>query len=1260
MAAEQAISPAAARVTACTVVARNYLPAARVLARSYREHHPDHEFVIAVIDADTPAEAAGPDLSEVTEARVIGPAEFGIDKQDYLRMATAYDVTELATAVKPYVLRELRRAGRDVVIYLDPDITVFRPMPEVAELAMRHQLVLTPHFTEPLPRDGLEPDESVIMGTGVFNLGFVATGPGSEEFLDFWAERLRHDAIVAPEQQLFTDQRWVDQVPALFEHTVLRDPGFNVAYWNLHERPLAKAADGTVTAGGSPLRFFHFSGYRPERPWLLTLHCARRPRVLLSDHPVLRELCDSYGAALREAGYAETLEAIPYGYATFPDGTPLTRTIRRVFRAGWVLAEGPDVNLPSPRLRPDIPPHAFGPDGGTALREWLTSPEDQAQEAAGLHRLAMAAWHSRVDLQLAFPKPTGPDAEAFRHWCAGSGVQEGLLPEWAVPEDPPPMARPVDEFGVNLAGYLTAELGLGEMGRIVHEAITRAGIDVISVVEERSLSNRTGVRHKGTLGRPRFPVTVLAVNADQTPVILANYPELAHERYVIGLWAWELEDFPSWQHDAFDMVDEVWTISEFCREAIAAAATVPVKTIPVPVRDPGAPVDRKRKPGDPVRFLFAFDFNSVGERKNPWGLVTAFQRAFPEREDVRLTIKAINGDKNPHNAERLRVLAAGDDRIELVERYLSVEELDELYRSADCYVSLHRSEGFGLTVAEAMARGLPVISTDYSSTTEFFDERTGWPIPYRLIPVGKGNFPYHADAVWADPDLDAAAAAMREVADDPEEAARRGRAAREHVLRTRTMKAASEWMATQLRQAYQKWQARRAAAAAQPAVVDPLDPLRAARGKVEQPPDPHTASRLPGAPAMRKAVLRVLDHYDVHQRGIHSAIADSVEQSAALLLSRIESLEARLAAQETMLSERIQAEVDRAAGPAVKRAGHAMREVTSVRDQLEQLRAAQEHVASTSDLDKLNDRVQQSERWTHAMFASRDERADTVEHTLQTLRREIDAVHEAARMLHAPVPDGMDVVLCDAGALLLPQDTVVREWIAYHRSWEEAEAALLRKLMSERPGAFVDVGAHVGYHTLRLLRSCPQVEKAVAVEVHPTNFACLERNVAANLPTSIRDRVHAIQVAAWDADGVVELISPDSGNSGDHRVRAVRSADSEVGVPAVRLDQVPEIRDASVTVVKVDLQGRDHRALAGLAEVLRRDKPEVVCEFCPDAIEELGDDPRAALTGYRELGYVPVIVGTDGPEEGSVDDAELVRLARAEETGFLTLWLHPR
>jgi glycosyltransferase involved in cell wall biosynthesis len=231
---------------------------------------------------------------------------------------------------------------------------------------------------------------------------------------------------------------------------------------------------------------------------------------------------------------------------------------------------------------------------------------------------------------------------------------------------------------------------------------------------------------------------------------------------------------------------------------------VPVKVIPVPVPDRGE--SARPAPGAPVRFLFVFDFNSTGQRKNATGLVTAFQRAFPGRDDVELVIKATNGALHPSQAERLRLMVRGDARIRLLERYLSVAELDELYRHSHAYVSLHRSEGFGLTVAEAMIRSLPVICTDYSGTAEFVDDSVGWPIPYRMVEVGEDVRPYHADGHWAEPDLDAAAAAMREIADNPAEAARRGKAAREHLVHSRSVAAAAEWMRAELTAAYQAWQ----------------------------------------------------------------------------------------------------------------------------------------------------------------------------------------------------------------------------------------------------------------------------------------------------------------------------------------------------------------------------------------------------------------------------------------------------------------------
>ncbi|WP_309110076.1 FkbM family methyltransferase [Saccharothrix sp.] len=1214
-------------VTTCTVVARNYLPAARVLAASYLAHHEDHDFVIAVIDA--------PRDSGTTQGRLrtVGPEAFGIDPEDYLRMATSYNVTELATAVKPYLLREQRKTS-DVVIYLDPDIEVFAPMPELAELASAHGIVLTPHHLRPLPRDGKDPSEAVIMGSGIFNLGFVATGPGSEPFLDFWAERLRHDAVVAPEKQLFTDQRWVDQVPALFDNHVLRDPGFNVAYWNVHERPVARDADGNLTADGKPLRFFHFSGYRPERPWLLSVHTPAKPRVVLSEHPVVKQLCDSYRKSLQDNGYAESLESIPYGFAKMADGTRVTPTVRTLFREAWVKAE---------RKGDPLPPHAFGPDGGRALREWLAGPPDDAPAGTVLNRLTAAVWEGRPDLKTAFPRPHGRDAKPFRAWCQTSGVTEESLPDWALPREPVDPAEPGDEFGVNVVGYLTAELGVGELGRIAHDAIARAGVPISSVVEDRLVSSRTGMPEPGTKGDPHYPITLLCVNADQTQAVLENRPHVGHHRYRIGLWAWELEEFPGWMHSAFHLVDEVWTISEFCREAIAKHTDKPVKAIPMPVRDPGE-VDRPaRKPGDPVRFLFAFDFLSIGERKNPWGVLEAFQRAFPGRDDVRLVIKAINGNKRPDVAERLRVRAMEDPRVELVEKYLTVQELNDLYASSMAYVSLHRSEGFGLTVAEAMARAMPVISTDYSSTAEFVDATTGWPIPYELVPVGKGNDPYEATSLWADPDLDAAARAMREVADDPAEADRRGRAAREHILRTRSMANCAEWMREQLKLAYDKRTTARAGVAPAAGVNNPLRPLHDSRQALLWRADAGTASRTPLAPALRKAVLRAIDHYDVHQRRVMGAIVDGVEGTLSDVVARLSALET--------------------AQQAARYADNGVRtRLAAVEGKVKDLDGVEEALSGLErkldgSLDRLTARLDEGERKSFDMFVERDRAHDARDQRIADLTRDLAAVRDAARLKHAPVPAGADVVVCDAGALLLPVDRVMLPWLAYYRSWEQSEADLMAELVGN--GTFLDVGAHVGYHSLRLLQRSSGVASVVAVEANPVNADYLRRNVAANLPPAAADLVTVLPIAAWDTDTEIRLV-PEGDNSGDHRAHELSDGTAGgVVVPAVRLDGRPELQDRRVSLVKVDLQGRDHRAIAGLTAILDRDRPHVVCEFAPDAIAELGDDPTEVLLGYRKLGYAPAPVLEGGPVSGDHADEDLVAIANESGTKFVTLWLRP-
>jgi glycosyltransferase involved in cell wall biosynthesis len=722
------------QTTAVTVVSRDRLPAAKVLARTYLEHHPGHGFLTMVVDHKT------------GDLPVVGHDWLAVPEDEYLRLATRYPRRRLLDAVIPLVLRQVLDHA-EVAVYLDPETQVLGPFTGATALAAECDIVLAPWSLAPLPLDGYEPAGH----QAAFDPGFLAIGRGGKAFLDFCAER---------------EQLRLDLVPGLFRHEVIRAPGLAAGYWNLHERE------------PDSVRFIHFPGYDPEKPWLLSTHCAGRPRVRIAEDARLRRLADTYRDLLLAEGKAE-----PYGLGVQPDGSPITDRMRELFREAK-----------------DNPPHAFG-DG---FQRWLAEPDSPVAEAAGLGRLAMRVWLDRPDLQAAFRDPTGADAGGYLQWCRAHGAQEEGIPAagQAVRRLPRP---PVDEFGVNVAGYLTAEFGLGEQSRLVLNAVQQAGIPVAAVVEEQALSVRTGIAAPQAVGETRFPVTIMSVNADFTKLLLDSYPELGHERYRIGLWAWELEEFPAHLHKAFELVDEVWTVSEFTRRAIEPHSPVPVRAFPMPVPDPGAMI---RKRGDITRFLFAFDFNSTGQRKNPWGLVTAFQRAFPGRDDVRLVIKAISGGTNVAAAQRLKYAIGDDHRVKLIERFLSVRELGELYTDSDAYVSLHRSEGFGLTVAEAMIRGMPVICTGYSGTAEFLDSSVGWPIPYSMTEVGPGWPPYQAEAQWAEPDLDEAAKAMREVADNRAEAARRGAAAREHLLNTRSTAISAQWVRTQLEAAYGTWHAR--------------------------------------------------------------------------------------------------------------------------------------------------------------------------------------------------------------------------------------------------------------------------------------------------------------------------------------------------------------------------------------------------------------------------------------------------------------------
>ena len=263
-----------------------------------------------------------------------------------------------------------------------------------------------------------------------------------------------------------------------------------------------------------------------------------------------------------------------------------------------------------------------------------------------------------------------------------------------------------------------------------------------------------------------------------TPTVAAAVPSLLERSYRIGMWYWEVEDFPASQHEGFRHVDEVWVATDFVRRAIEPHSPVPVRTITPPLPQPRTVPGRTRADlGLPERpfFLFAFDYLSTVERKNPWGLVDAFEAAFTPGEGPLLVIKSINAGRRPDQAERLRLRVAGSSDVLLLEDYLDAEDRDALVALCDCYVSLHRSEGLGLTMAEAMALGKPVIATGYSGNLQFMTEANSFLVPWTPTSIPTGCEPYPPGGTWAEPDLEAAARLMRTVLEDSELAAARGR-----------------------------------------------------------------------------------------------------------------------------------------------------------------------------------------------------------------------------------------------------------------------------------------------------------------------------------------------------------------------------------------------------------------------------------------------------------------------------------------------------
>jgi len=867
----------------CTIVATNYLAYARILAESFIEHHPDGECVVLVIDdVDGLVEDADEPFT------VLRPEALALDR--FGGMAAMYDVTELATAVKPWLLEHLLATGDgSPIAYFDPDIRFYAPVSTIEELALEYELVLTPHITAPIPADGKQPGELDLLASGTYNLGFVAVAPGDQvgALLAWWQDRLRYDCVIDHALGYFVDQRWFDLVPGWFPGLyLLRDVTMNVAYWNLHEREVLEGADGSWSVDGKPLRFFHFSGFNPDHPHLLSKH---QTRTRLGEHPSLAKLCAAYAEEVR-AHRRPSEAAVPYGWRSLGNGRLWDRRLRRLYRIGERAGAF--------RLDP------FTEEGAAEFFDWLNESAPELPDGNPISRFWLEIYLERVDLRVAFPD-LNTDPYGYLDWINVNGRQagdvRGLVAEDAqasgrselsptrdvdVPRSRQPTLSPrtAVPWGVNVAGFLQSELGTGEAARAVIAALDAAQVPVQPVHGPWRPSSRQGHDYAFRSTQDAvFPVNIVCVNADVLDRWVTEAgPDFFAGRYTVGFWWWEVSTFPTeWMH-AFDLVDEIWVATQHVADALTPISGVPVHKVTMPVSLAAPPPRSRRELGlpDGFVFLYLFDHHSIFERKNPLAVIEAFKLAFPAGGSAQLVIKSINHEHHPDAHDRLRLAAGQHPSIHLLEHYVSAAEKNAMIASADCYVSLHRAEGFGLGPAEAMYLGKPVIATRYGGNLEYMTERNSWLIDYELVPIGAGNTPYPATGEWADPDVTHAARAMREVSDDPGEARRRGAQAARDLRSGFSPEAAGRTMTRRLESIH----ARRGRWPAQVSTLPVANQPDFTRLEVLLEAGPRRISRSSlgrVAALARRTLLRVIKPFSAYERMVDEAVLAQLRTLAA-------------------------------------------------------------------------------------------------------------------------------------------------------------------------------------------------------------------------------------------------------------------------------------------------------------------------------------------------------------------------------------------
>ena len=789
------------KTTYFTICSLNYLPTAKILLDTLASNTLNEIYLII---CDRKTEKIDKFLAG-SNINIIFAEELNINGFD--EFILRYSILEMNTSIKPFVFNFLFKNGHEKIFYFDPDISIESSLSKFEDILDEYDALVTPHLLSPYS-DELKPSMDDISNSGVYNLGFLGLKPrNTSTFLNWWMQKCKYFCYSDIDNGLFTDQKFCNYLPSFIDKTkIYHGYDANIAYWNLHEREIT-IKDEKFYSNSKEAMFFHFSGIVYDENFKFR-HLSKHESRFKSDvSGALKEKINIYLLALSKNDKAFRKLGIDDSY-TFNrvNGIELDNFKRSYIKEvekrnkftnadeideGWFFEDAREFSefqsikryvLGIYFSRKDLQ-DAFLIDSNSGLEsfyKWINNEivignienellnliPDQIKNENRLSKLKqyLIIFLKKFNRKYPFFFST-PLLMKFK-----LGLKKILLKNYLITDKPSigsslfsphNNVKEIERKGINLFGYFEATTGvavgakhMAEMLKILKMEVSK---NIVSI-------NDNSIIHKEKENQQDWDISLFHINADQMPNVCLGLDSKNLSCYKIGYWAWELERFPKEYLLSGKYLNDLWVPSNFIADSIERSCNFLPKVIPHPVVEHSTKIhnfDEKFNLKDKFFITGIMDLNSYVDRKNPFAILDAFliacnQKSF--KEDAALILKLSGAFKKKETLEKINTFRERHGiEVIIIDKILDDKEMIGLRNMTDIFVSLHRSEGFGLNLIENMSAGNIVIATNYSGNKDFMNEDNSLLVNYELIPVKEGQYPKWEGQFWADPSIQDAA-----------------------------------------------------------------------------------------------------------------------------------------------------------------------------------------------------------------------------------------------------------------------------------------------------------------------------------------------------------------------------------------------------------------------------------------------------------------------------------------------------------------------